>query len=1375
MIVISLYNSNISKYEPYAFLIDSGSSVSLIETKVAKRLNLSGYKFPMRLSWSGNDKKEDPLSEIIKADAVTCTPERRKFTLYFHTFKDLRMGDQNFNAEDIKSKYHYLQKLNLHSYCKIAGVIGCDQPIAFVTRELFLHKTLGNSSRLIGCRCPLGDYVLGARSLIVHLYDALKSEVQSYNAHRACKVPMFQGIMHTQDAIELRLWEQRLMGEEYYQPPDIREHEKIDDISAIEIMKRKVVKDDDVKFLVPLPWKNENVILPTEESKKVAVARARLMEKHMVRLGRYDEGLAQVKNLLKKGYATELMPEDLIKKSKKEFYIPVFFFFPIDKRMRMIWDAAAIVTSNLCLNSFLLAGPNLYNGLIPLLMQMREHKILVKGDIQEMFHRIGILEDDRDSLRFFFADTPGGKLKIYRMNRLIFGLICSPFISQYVLQLIAHEIQNRLPLVAHAILNKFYVDDFIRSFTSVNEAVDITLNLQTELKNAGMNIVKLNSNDLSTLIALKSNLKDDENFASCLFSDKETEKLLGYVIDFDSDTLSLSFDEIKYNKILKCSDVPSKRQILSFTNSIYDPLGFFQFFTSKMKFIYHRVCEDKTDWDSKISQELAKNWVKIIHMIPEILKIKIPRFYADKIMYATKIQLWIFCDAGKEMLCNVAYIRCVDSSNVQINYNIIGSKTQVIPSKHKRSIPDLEWDALHKAVKFCKLIIDNHTIAFNQFILVTDSSCAFTWATSEIKNPTVYVRNREVKIKNSGFAINFRWTPTDWQPADYGTKFKSLPELKNSNEWLTPKFFACPEECWPPSKPPIAEKSLNVNLKTPSEKLKSDQCQTLDINNFSTLNGAIEKMRKIVLNTILKWKIYTHKSKIIKKFGGRSSRSSTKELSQLSEKIHEVDSLIKRSDYKREEIIIFLIKQAQEECFSSEIAIISKGQQLSPNHNLAKLLPELVDGLLVSSTRAQDDSLMRKKMPQHLRRQIILPYDHHLTDLIILHEHTANFHSHDKTILMNLLAKYFIPHPKWKIPKVIKRLCFECKRRNFHPATPAMGNLPMERLCDAHPAFSNVIIDCAGPFLVTNKRKTEKRWLLIVSCLASRGIHIEIMHSLTGESALIALSNSCTIRGSPLKIFSDQGTNFKCIASHILEHLPSANEARIKAGLTPISFQWEFSPAKAPYMNGSVERMIGLVKKGLKKFEEQMNLRLRNLDDEHFRGVVYEIMGFVNNRPLCITTYGDKMIPLTPNHFLMSRANYKITPNSPMPIDLRSYARDIEKIKDTLWRHWLSQYIPTILYREKWIIKSKNLAVNDIVVTADPSISNSWRLGRIIEIIDGSSHQVRKVKIMLGKNNIQDNSLTPKQRLTAYKKEAISIIERPATAVSAIDVKALDI
>jgi transposase InsO family protein len=1177
--------------------------------------------------------------------------------------------------------------------------------------------------------------------------------------------------LNNYETVELRLWEESLLGEDYYQPYDSRDHEKADDIQAIDIMQKKVKRNEEGTVQVPLPWKNEKVVLPTEESKRLAISRARLMEKHMARLDRYNEGLSQVKNLISKKYASEMTEEEAKIETTKTFYIPIFFVMPLNKRMRMIWDAAAKIASGICLNSFLLAGPNLYNGLLKLLMQMRQHNILVKGDIQEMFHRIEILEDDRDSLRFFFADTPGGKLKTYRMNRLIFGLICSPFISQYVLKLIANDVLNRKPLVADAISSKFYVDDFVKSYANKSKAVDETLNLQIELKNHGMNIVKLNSTDDKTLRTLKMNLTNDENYETSLFSDKEIEKLLGYVINFNSDTISLFFDEDKLKKVLNDKIIPTKKFVLSVTNSPYDPCGFFQFVISKLKLIYHRACEEKLDWKDQISHDLATKWYKITSILPEILKIEIPRLYAKDIENAAKIQLWIFCDSGKEMMCNIAYIRCVDHQNMQTDTNIIGSKTHVVPSKQKRSIPDLEWDAICKAVQYCKLIKDNHTIVFHETVIVTDSACAYFWATGEIKNPTTYVRNRENKIKNSGLEITFRWTPTDWQPADYGTKMKSLPALTYNNDWFTPKFFACPEESWPPSQPPLCEKSLNITKSITHKYGDKTHGLTLDIKKFSTLNSAISKMSKKVVKPILKLKIYLVNIKIKKKLAERSSRSTVKELSQLHKEKDNLILLLEKPDYKREEIITLLVKQAQTEVFNTEINTLLKGQQLSRKHPLAKLNPEIIDGLLVSSTRAQDDSLMRNKMPQHLRRQIILPNEHHLTDLIILHEHTSNFHSHEKTVLINLLAKYFILHPKWKIMKVIKRQCYECKRRNFHPATPAMGNLPMERLCDAHPAFSNVILDTAGPFIVTNGRKTEKRWLFMVSCLASRGIHIEVMHSLTGESALIALNNTCTIRGSPLKIFSDQGTNFKSIASYIQDQLPLTNDIRLRAGLSPISFEWEFSPAKAPAMNGSIERMIGLLKKGLRKLEEQMHLKLRNMNDEEFRGVVYEILGFVNNRPLCVTKIGEKMVALTPNHFLMARANYKITPNTPLPANLSSYASDLEKIKDILWRHWLSQYIPTILYREKWVIKSKKLKVNDIVLTADPTISNSWRLGRILEIKEGSGNQVRKIKIMLGKNDTQEKNLTPKQRLTAYKKEAVSIIERPATAVSAIDVK----
>lgn len=94
-----------------------------------------------------------------------------------------------------------------------------------------------------------------------------------------------------------------------------------------------------------------------------------------------------------------------------------------------------------------------------------------------------------------------------------------------------------------------------------------------------------------------------------------------------------------------------------------------------------------------------------------------------------------------------------------------------------------------------------------------------------------------------------------------------------------------------------------------------------------------------------------------------------------------------------------------------------------------------------------------------------------------------------------------------------------------------------------------------------------------------------------------------------------------------------------------------------------------------------------------------------------------------------------------------------------------------MLQREKWIDRTNPLKVGDIVITADPSIANSWRKGIITQVTMGSQGQVRQVMVRLGKNKVINGSksLNKNQLLSSYQQEVDTIVSRPAPMVAKIN------
>ena len=57
-------------------------------------------------------------------------------------------------------------------------------------------------------------------------------------------------------------------------------------------------------------------------------------------------------------------------------------------------------------------------------------------------------------------------------------------------------------------------------------------------------------------------------------------------------------------------------------------------------------------------------------------------------------------------------------------------------------------------------------------------------------------------------------------------------------------------------------------------------------------------------------------------------------------------------------------------------------------------------------------------------------------------------------------------------------------------------------------------------------RKEEKRNGCLFTCLVTRGVHLEVAHSLSTDSFIMCLPRFIARRGKPAVIYSDNGTNF---------------------------------------------------------------------------------------------------------------------------------------------------------------------------------------------------------------------------------------------------------
>ena len=171
-----------------------------------------------------------------------------------------------------------------------------------------------------------------------------------------------------------------------------------------------------------------------------------------------------------------------------------------------------------------------------------------------------------------------------------------------------------------------------------------------------------------------------------------------------------------------------------------------------------------------------------------------------------------------------------------------------------------------------------------------------------------------------------------------------------------------------------------------------------------------------------------------------------------------------------------------------------------------------------------------------------------------------------------LRRQYWILRCRTAVRKMLHQ-CSYCKRRRVKPEPPLMAGLPTDRL-QVEPAFSKVGVGFFEPLKVKYLRKQEKRHGCLFTCLVTRGVHLEVVHSLSTDSFITCLRRFIARRGKPTVIYSDNGTNFVGANHEIQECLNRWNQEKIASTLSQERIQWVISPPAAPHMRGVWERFV---------------------------------------------------------------------------------------------------------------------------------------------------------------------------------------------------------
>ncbi len=276
-------------------------------------------------------------------------------------------------------------------------------------------------------------------------------------------------------------------------------------------------------------------------------------------------------------------------------------------------------------------------------------------------------------------------------------------------------------------------------------------------------------------------------------------------------------------------------------------------------------------------------------------------------------------------------------------------------------------------------------------------------------------------------------------------------------------------------------------------------------------------------------------------------------------------------------------------------------------------------------------------------------------------------------------------------------------------------------------------MDFAGPVYYKRGKKERKAYITLFTCATTRAVHLEVVEDMTAVTFRKSLKNFMTRRGVPKLIISDNAKTFHSTAKWLKT---VQTDGKTNAILEKINISWRFNLSKAPWWGGFFERMVGLVKRTLKKSLGRAKLSLSELTE-----LMLDVEFCINNRPLTYQGEDLEMEPLTPNHLIHGRRMKPIYEEANLSDEdstaARRRLRYLQRCKEQYWKRWNSEYLRSLREHHRITGSSSQIEEGDIVlIKAENQSRNTWKLGKVVKIIKGKDNVIRGVRLQTMTNDV---------------------------------------
>jgi hypothetical protein len=947
-------------------------------------------------------------------------------------------------------------------------------------------------------------------------------------------------------------------------------------------------------------------------------------------------------------------------------------------KLRIVYNASS-PTPERSLNALLDAGPNLLPLLLDVLLRFRLRPYSAISDVEAAFHQMALHPDDRPFVRFLWGEI------VYRFRRVPFGLNCGPaMLHTVVRQHVDNFYKDEEPL-RDQIQKSLYCDNLIASFDTEPEAEIFQQEAIRCFAAAGMK------------------LKPDE----------KPKKILGVLWNAEEDTFAVD------TSVVGSPEKMTRRELLRSLARVFDPIGILSAWEIRARVLLQAAFEPGVTWDSDLPSKIAdplRQWLAEAG----------PTFSIPRCVHAdASSTLHVFCDSSLDSYACVAYI--VDS---QGRSTFLFSKARVAPKKTVRiTVPRLELLAATIGCRFAHHFVTMvHRMPYH---LWTDAQTVLQWIQKGQQRRDVFVANRLREIAEKSTPEQWRYVPTDLNPADIPSRGATIQSLQANSLYLEgPNFIRRPKDEWPP---PPTPSIVFLVPDDPSAETFNQSSLNLDNPPPSTSSVMLPAPDGPLTSSLFHVWPHTVANLDVKREEGSSEEERRQKADFANYTLLHflrTNAWIRRfvgnlrlkkggqqlqtgplSQEELDEALSYAVAVEQQAAYCDEIQSLLQGPRVDSTSSLLLLRPRLAPAQ--SSPTSMDLPRLIQAVPRTGAPPLpIIPQTSILARMVIEHNHRLLQHQGPEATLAEVRRSVWIPRAR----SLVKRLvswCVPCRRFKAPPFRTTEGALQMFRT-QLNVPFSTTGCDFLGPLLL--KEEGMKVHILLFTCAVIRAVHLELVVNQTVETTHLAFRRFLARRlrlGGSVKMYSDNARTFKKLSTM---RFPNHH------------LEWKTIPERSPQWGGWWERLVKNVKTALRITFRGMRFR-----QEELEVILYEIESAINCRPLTyVSSSLDDPEVITPEHFLHPTCE----PGSMDPAivndqKLRGLLLQRQKHLTTFWNRFQREYLASLQTWRHQCGDFRPPVPGQIVLVTGPTPRGQWPLAKILDLIPGSDGVPRAAWIRL--------------------------------------------